>query len=252
MCLKLGTATSAAMVPIEINKMGGHTSASVVMKMEKGFLRKPDAIEIINEQRAKKGLTKKVHTSLAEQKKALMDYIKVKTDRVMRVAQASAMAINSMGTGAMLSFFFGFLMFFIPHQLGWITEDVMEISSTLFNSPTEALTMNAQTLTANYAGSSKWPKLTSTDAKKNEAMMQLIFEKATQQLQAQNTERTVQITYGEVHAVYRPLLVFSSPLGEWIQNTMNCVFHFLHFSEDLTKKVDPTTLLIECKFICLY
>lgn len=75
------------MVPLEINKMGGHTGASVMLKMRDGFLRRPDAVRLINHLRAKKGLPHVHEATQADIDRAELDYVKLKTERVMRVAQ---------------------------------------------------------------------------------------------------------------------------------------------------------------------
>lgn len=230
------------MVPIEVNKMGGHTGASVMIKIKEDFLRTPDALDIINRVRAKKGMPAKKDATTAEKNLALTDYVKLKTKRVMRIAKGSAMAINSMGTGAMLSFFFGFLFLEIGHQLGWIPTKVMEIASTVFNSPTEVLSTYAQTVAGNYVGLAKQPKLTSTDAGKNELMLQMIFDKAVQQM-GESEGRLVPITYGELHSVYRPILTFTAPLGEGIVKTYTKVFDLLHFAKDTKKDLDASGLI---------
>jgi hypothetical protein len=244
MSFQIGTVTSAAMVPMEVAKMGGHTAASVLMKMEDGFLAKPDTQHIVNSRRIRMGSTDTLRATGAEQMVALQEYIKVKTQRLMRVAAASAMAINSMGTGAMFGFIFGFLMFNIPLNMGLVDESVVEIGSSVFNAPTEAISLFAQTVGSNL-GFSASPRLMSTDGQKNEQMVALILLKTVQQLENAKAGRNadlVPINYKEVHRIFRPLLTFTAPLGETIVNTVNKMIQSARITEDLFKKIDTGSL----------
>ena len=266
MIFQLGTATSAAMVPMEIEKMGGHTGASVLMKIDEGFFAFPNIKELeatnnrkIAEQQAKGVVTKTTNPEQASvEAAALHKYIGEKTKRVLRVAKASAMAIGSLGTGATLAFFFGFLMFAIPRELGWISEETMEVGSIVFNSPTEAISMTAQTwagegLGAGMNGSMKKEDVAETnelrrrwmsrDSKKNEQMMQLIFLRAMQQ----KDSAAVPIGYGDVHTVFRPMFTFTQPFGECITDTMRSGFNKVGLNEDLSKKWNTDELVNQRK-----
>lgn len=256
------------MVPIEIEKMGGHTGASVLIKIDEGFLAFPDMKELIAtnnrkiaEEQAKGKVTKTTDPLQASvEAAALHKYISEKTKRVLRVAKASAMAIGSLGTGATIAFFLGFLMFAIPQELEWIKIDErgMETISILFNAPTEAISMTAQTwagegIGASVSGSGKQKdvnekneihrKLMSTDSKKNEQMMQLIFLRAMQQMERKDQNAVVPIGYGDVHTVFRPMFTFTQPFGEAITATMRAGFNKVKMSEDLTEKWDTDKLI---------
>jgi hypothetical protein len=241
---KIGTSTSAAMVPIEVEKMGGHTGASILIKIEEGFLAMPNQEKIVEKYALRKqGEFNSWRQKLAPSKdeenrawkslhtRALQSYVQRKTRRTMRIAKASALAMSSMGVGATISFFFGFLIFAIPTELGWLPESMeslVEVASILFNTPTEAISMATQAMTGEKVGlmdkqaisgenggltdeqkmaqfrkdhiPRKW---LSRDSTKNRQMMQLVFNKTFKQFDENNAVKDV------VSIKYK---------GEWYKN----------------------------------
>jgi hypothetical protein len=199
------------MVPIEVEKMGGHTGASIFIKIEEGFLAVPNQEKIVKKYELRK--QKEFHLWKKSQKpnkdeenkawkslhtRAMQSYVQRKTRRTMRIAKASALAMSSMGVGATISFFFGFLIFAIPSELGWLPESMeslVEVASILFNTPTEAISMATQAMTGEKVGLTDEQKVTqsrenhiprkwlSRDSTKNRQMMQLVFNKTFTQLE---------------------------------------------------------------------
>ncbi|KAL3084031.1 hypothetical protein niasHT_038217 [Heterodera trifolii] len=177
----LATATSAAMVPAEIQDAEDETKEHVLRLIEKGVFPMPKNLE-----KQKKQMSKK------EVNEALEQFVSERVDRVMDLTKTTGMARNSMSTGIVLSLTVGFAPFYALQTLGLIGANVVKIILIMFNAPTEILSMGIDRIMSTMGG---W------DAKKNRRMVGLIMRKAIEQLEG-NDAGMAPISEDDVYRVY--------------------------------------------------
>uniref|UniRef100_A0A914N8L4 Uncharacterized protein n=1 Tax=Meloidogyne incognita TaxID=6306 RepID=A0A914N8L4_MELIC len=122
----VATATSGPMVPLEFNEWRDHQRSALYKIYDQGFLPKPDRNEIVLERRIsikkrknwrrffsffKTPETSPIITN-KERDIAFREYIKSKIEASMDIQKTSAMAINSMGIGALISSLVLFALYF--------------------------------------------------------------------------------------------------------------------------------------------
>ncbi|QCR09757.1 hypothetical protein [Brenneria rubrifaciens] len=231
---QIAASTSAAMVPRELAKSHEEMSAGVIQKMNEGFFPAP---ELQAETQNRNG----THKALSHQ-------IKQETSGALAAAPGDGLAINSMGIGSVISLGVGFLPFDIMGRAHLIPSMVQKVTSIMVNTPTEVLSMGTGILTANHLGGLS--KLMTTDAQKNRNMVELIANKAVEQLH--NGPGThVEITEDELQKIEHPSLALTFPLGKSIVNTMNGIAELFSSSwaalrgkhaESLSEQVDIGSL----------
>nr|CAD2173731.1 unnamed protein product [Meloidogyne enterolobii] len=181
----IATATSGAMVPQEFNEWRDHQRSALYKLYDQGFLPKPDRDEIVLEWRISEkkrknwkrffSFFKTPETSPIitnkERDIVFREYIKSKIEASMDIQKTSAMAINSMGIGALISSIVLFALYF-PSLFGYKIPEVLEkIFIIMVNTPTEIISFIAGIFSANKFGAETVEKWWSTDDMKNRQMV---------------------------------------------------------------------------------
>ncbi|KAL3078074.1 hypothetical protein niasHT_036957 [Heterodera trifolii] len=153
---EIAAVTSAAMVPLQLEAWHKLRSAAFYKLIDIGFFPAPTKDQLI---------TGTVNA------KTVRGYCRLRAADGMQIDSVTSMAYNSMGLGAVISFFFGFMAIFIPVSYELISDQMQRIVSIMFNTPTEILSLGAGLLTANHLGNQRIQKLLSTDYHKNKQMV---------------------------------------------------------------------------------
>uniref|UniRef100_A0A914L9H5 Uncharacterized protein n=1 Tax=Meloidogyne incognita TaxID=6306 RepID=A0A914L9H5_MELIC len=183
---QVATSTSGAMVPLEFHEWRDHQRAALYKLYDQGFLPKPDINTIVVEWREKKRnriwhkvtfkhfiqQTSPIITS-EEKNLAFREHIKSKIEASMDIQKTSAMALNSMGIGSLLSQLVLLILFFPVHK-GIIKEPVEKIFLIIVNTPTEILSFGAGIIASKW-GAEKVEKWWSSDDMKNKQMVKIEF-----------------------------------------------------------------------------
>ncbi|KAL3084720.1 hypothetical protein niasHT_031605 [Heterodera trifolii] len=201
---QIAASTSAAMVPLQVEKWHKLRSAAFNKLIDHGFFPAPTKDQLI---------TGTVNA------KTVRGYCRLRAAEAMEIDSTTSMAYNSMGLGAVISFFFGFVAIFIPVSLGLISDQMQRIVSIMFNTPTEILSLGAGLLTANHLGIQRIQKWLSTDYHKNKQMVQLVFEKAIEQLQ--DDERKLKdINFEDIYKIYHAKFQLTYRFGKMVVTLM--------------------------------
>ncbi|KAL3106063.1 hypothetical protein niasHT_027162 [Heterodera trifolii] len=201
---QIAASTSAAMVPLQVEKWHKLRSAAFYKLIDIGFFPAPTKDQLI---------TGTVNA------KTVRGYCRLRAADGMQVDSITSMAYNSMGLGAVISFFFGFVAIFIPVSYGLISDQMQRIVSIMFNTPTEILSLGAGLLTANHLGNQRYQKWLSTDYHKNKQMVQLIFEKAIEQLQ-DSKRKFKDINFEDIFKIYHTRFQWTYKFGKIVVNLM--------------------------------
>nr|CAD2206491.1 unnamed protein product [Meloidogyne enterolobii] len=211
----VATATSGAMIPLEFNEWRDHQRSALYKLYDRGFLPKPDGDKIVLEWRIseKKRKNWKRFFSLFKTPKtspiitnkerdiAFREYIKSKIEASMDIQKTSAMSINSMGIGALISSFVLFALYF-PSLFGVKIPEVLEkIFIIMVNTPTEIISFAAGIFSANNFGAELIEKWWSTDDMKNKQMVRLIIDRTIEQMKTPH-EGIQEIKQKEVNEIY--------------------------------------------------
>nr|CAD2192035.1 unnamed protein product [Meloidogyne enterolobii] len=215
----VATATSGPMVPLEFNEWRDHQRSALYKIYDQGFLPKPDRNEIVLERRIsikkrknwrrffsffKTPETSPIITN-KERDIAFREYIKSKIEASMDIQKTSAMAINSMGIGALISSLVLFALYF-PSLFGVKIPEVLEkIFIIVVNTPTEIISFIAGTFSANKFGAELIEKWWSTDDMKNKQMVRLIIDRTIEQMKTPH-EGIREIKQKEVNEIYHTKL----------------------------------------------
>ncbi|CAK5081549.1 unnamed protein product [Meloidogyne enterolobii] len=189
---QIATATSGAMVPQEFNKWRDHQRSALYKLYDQGFLPKPDSDKIVLKWRKiaekKQTIRKSIFSIFAAKKPetspkitnkerdiAFREFIKSKIEASMDIQKTSAMTINSMGIGALISSLVLFTLYF-PSLFGVKIPEVLEkIFIIVVNTPTEMISFVAGIFSANKFGAETVEKWWSTDDMKNRQMVSEIY-----------------------------------------------------------------------------
>ncbi|KAI1703630.1 effector protein AvrPphD [Ditylenchus destructor] len=245
----IATATAGAMVPMEIGKMQKSLSAALYMRMKQGFFPAPSPEELaglVPEVRksytgtARQWLKTHVSWNAHKQKQsvplseiteeenelALFLYAKKDISFSMEVSKTSGLAINSLGIGSLISMVTYIVMAILDYT-GVIQVAVSQVVNILVNQPTEIISLGSGTLTATLLGSRGMKGWLTTDAIKNEQIVDLIFKKTMNQMEKQeknepNWEKTEEITSSELHYIYDTIAhKITNVWGKIINRVMN-------------------------------
>uniref|UniRef100_A0A915MJY9 Uncharacterized protein n=1 Tax=Meloidogyne javanica TaxID=6303 RepID=A0A915MJY9_MELJA len=183
---QIATSTSGAMVPLEFHEWRDHQRAALYKLYDQGFLPKPDINTIVVEWREKKRnriwhkvtfkhFIEKTSPIITSEEKdlAFREHIKSKIEASMDIQKTSAMALNSMGIGSLLSQLVLLILFFPVHK-GIIKEPVEKIFLIIVNTPTEILSFGAGIIASKW-GAEKVEKWWSSDDMKNKQMVKIKF-----------------------------------------------------------------------------
>nr|CAD2179595.1 unnamed protein product [Meloidogyne enterolobii] len=167
---QIATSTSGAMVPLEFHEWRDHQRAALYKLYDQGFLPKPDINTIVVEWREKKRnriwhkvtfkhFIEKTSPIITSEEKdlAFREHIKSKIEASMDIQKTSAMALNSMGIGSLLSQIVLLVLFF-PVRKGIISEPVEKIFLIIVNTPTEILSFGAGIIASKW-GAEKVEKM---------------------------------------------------------------------------------------------
>uniref|UniRef100_A0A914NII7 Uncharacterized protein n=1 Tax=Meloidogyne incognita TaxID=6306 RepID=A0A914NII7_MELIC len=214
----VATATSGAMVPLEFNEWRDHQRSALYKLYDQGFLPKPDRNEIVLERRISEKKQKnwrRIFTPKTpetspiitnkERDIAFREYIKSKIEASMDIQKTSAMAINSMGIGALISSIVLFALY-CPSLFGVKIPEVLEkIFIIMVNTPTEIISFIAGIFSANKFGAELIEKWWSTDDMKNKQMVRLIIDRTIEQMKTPH-EGIREIKQKEVNEIYHTKL----------------------------------------------
>ncbi|KAL3088043.1 hypothetical protein niasHS_009329 [Heterodera schachtii] len=201
---EIAAVTSAAMVPLQLEAWHKLRSAAFYKLIDIGFFPAPTKDQLI---------TGTVNA------KTVRGYCRLRAADGMQIDSVTSMAYNSMGLGAVISFFFGFMAIFIPVSYELISDQMQRIVSIMFNTPTEILSLGAGLLTANHLGNQRIQKWMSTDYHKNKQMVQLIFEKAIEQMQ--DSERKFKdINFKDIYKIYHTRFQLTYKFGKIVVTLM--------------------------------
>ncbi|KAL3091556.1 hypothetical protein niasHS_005111 [Heterodera schachtii] len=207
----LATATSAAMIPMEIADAEEKTVENVLRLIRNGILAGPtqaklekakeklaaeekwkrrnvfrpinmvkEIIKKRNEEKERKTMTNDQRTAAkaAEEEeqegRALEHVVKKRVEHVLDMTKTTGMARNSLATGIVLSLVVAFTPFYTLGRMEVIRENIIKIVLVIINSPTEILSMSFDRFASAKAG---W------DAKKNRRMVGLLMRNAIEQLE---------------------------------------------------------------------
>ncbi|KAL3088032.1 hypothetical protein niasHS_009318 [Heterodera schachtii] len=201
---QIAASTSAAMVPLQVEKWHKLRSAAFYKLIDIGFFPAPTKDQLI---------TGTVNA------KTVRGYCRLRAADGMQIDSVTSMAYNSMGLGAVISFFFGFVAIFIPVSYELVGDQIQRIVSIMFNTPTEILSLGAGLLTANHLGNQRYQKWLSTDYHKDKQMVQLVFEKAIEQLQ--DSERQFKdINFEDIYKIYHARFQLTYRFGKIVVTLM--------------------------------
>uniref|UniRef100_A0A1I8B256 Uncharacterized protein n=1 Tax=Meloidogyne hapla TaxID=6305 RepID=A0A1I8B256_MELHA len=155
---------------------------------------------------------------------AFREHIKSKIESSMDIQKTSAMAINSMGIGSLLSQIVLLIIFF-PSIKGIIPETVEKIFLIIVNTPTEILSFGAGIIASKW-GAEKIEKWWSTDDMKNKQMVRLIIDRTIKQMNHPDKEFQ-EIKENEIYKIYHPKLQILYRFGKGITKFMIVAFKFM-------------------------
>nr|CAD2180440.1 unnamed protein product [Meloidogyne enterolobii] len=234
---QVATSTSGAMVPLEFHEWRDHQRAALYKLYDQGFLPKPDINTIVVEWREKKRnriwhkvtfkhFIQKTSPIITSEEKdlAFREHIKSKIEASMDIQKTSAMALNSMGIGSLLSQIVLLVLFF-PVRKGIISEPVEKIFLIIVNTPTEILSFGAGIIASKW-GAEKVEKCWSSDDMKNKQMIRLIIDRTIKQMDHPDKEFQ-EIKENEIYKIYHPKLQLLFRYGKWITKFMIVTFKFM-------------------------
>lgn len=201
----LGTATSAAMAPLQVAHAKADLAAGLMQLRENGFLPTPDvSSEGANLREAAAALAKEVNSEI---------------QGALEATPGISETINSMGIGQAISLAANFGVFIPLARAHIITQTMMKMGMVAANTPTEVLSLGTGILT------SKFGRLGFTsDADKERLIAALILDKARQRIenvQRGEPDETVKITEDDLRKIEHPRIELTFTTGKQITALMN-------------------------------
>lgn len=201
----LGTATSAAMAPLEVAHAKADLAAGVMQQRKDGFFTTPDVSS--------------EHAKIEEAAAALAEEVNREIQGAIEATPGISETIKSMGIGQVISLAANFGVFIPLARAHIITQMMMKMGMIAANTPTEVLSLGTGILT------SKFGRLGFTsDADKERLIAALILDKARQRVE--NVQRglpdaTVEITEDELRKIEHPPIEVTFTTGRHITALMN-------------------------------
>lgn len=201
----IGTATSAAMAPLEVAHAKADLAAGVLQQRKDGFFTTPDAGPGAQ--------------NLREAAAALAKEVNDEIQGALEATPGINQTINSMGIGQAISFAANFGVFLPLARAHVITEVMQKMGTIAVNTPTEVLSLGTGILTGKFGCLG----LTS-DADKEHLIAAMIVDRARQRIE--NIERgepdaTVEITEDDLRSIEHPPAELTFAAGRQITRLMN-------------------------------
>jgi len=201
----VGTATSAAMAPIEVAHARDDLAVGVLQQRKKGFFPTPDA----GPERA----------NLQQAAAALMKEVDDEIQGALEATPGIDQTIKSMGIGQAISLAANFGVFMPLARAHIISEMMQKMGNIAVNTPTEVLSLGTGILTGKFGHLGF-----TSDADKERLIAALILDKARQRIESVTRgepDATVEITEDELRAIEHPPIELSFSTGRRITGLMN-------------------------------